>query len=99
MDFTSKTALITGAAVGIGRAVALELAKNRSDLVLFDINEEPLAKLAEELRQYNIKCKTYVCDVSNEEQVNNPLKMRLCVLEKLIYWLTMLRCEDVGRNF
>ena len=39
MDFRGKTAMITGASVGIGRAVALLLAERGADLLLLDINE------------------------------------------------------------
>lgn len=71
MDFKGKTALITGAAVGIGRAVAIKMAQNHAKLVLADLNLEKLEKLKAELATYTndvIICK---CDISNEEDVKN----------------------------
>lgn len=41
----NKVAMITGASVGIGRAVALQMAEKGSKLVLLDTNEEMLTKL------------------------------------------------------
>lgn len=39
LDFAGKTAVITGAASGIGRALALALAERGCNLALADINE------------------------------------------------------------
>ena len=52
MNFNNKTALITGAAVGIGRATAIKLATNGANVVLVDINPETLACVKEELKEY-----------------------------------------------
>jgi NAD(P)-dependent dehydrogenase (short-subunit alcohol dehydrogenase family) len=40
MDFDGKTAIVTGAARGIGRGIALELARRGSNVVIADIDEE-----------------------------------------------------------
>ena len=70
MKFQGKAAMITGASVGIGRAVALCLAAQGADLVLLDINKESLLAVGEEAKKYGCRCLTYECDVSNEERVN-----------------------------
>lgn len=42
MNFNGKTALVTGASVGIGRATAMELAEYGAKLILLDVNFEKL---------------------------------------------------------
>ena len=49
MKFTNKTSLTTGAAVGIGRAVALKSAQEGANVILVDINSEKLLEVEEEL--------------------------------------------------
>jgi NAD(P)-dependent dehydrogenase (short-subunit alcohol dehydrogenase family) len=50
MDLRGKTALVTGAASGIGRATALALANQEARLVLCDVNEEALREVEREVR-------------------------------------------------
>ncbi len=70
MKFQGKVAMVTGASVGIGRAVALCLAEQGADLVLLDVNFEKLLQVGEEAKKYGGKVLTYECDVSKEEKVN-----------------------------
>lgn len=71
--FAGKTALITGAAVGIGRATALLFAKEGANLVLFDVDKEGLKSLAAELPEG--RAATVVCDVSDENAVKEGVSV------------------------
>ena len=64
-----KTALITGASRGIGRAIATALAQNGYDLFLTcHKNEAFLSELKKDLEhQYTVTCKTMIGDISQEE--------------------------------
>lgn len=69
MNFADKTALVTGAAVGIGRAVALKLAQEGANLVLVDVNAEKLSELKDELKICSDNITTCECDVTDENTV------------------------------
>jgi len=69
-DFQGKVAVVTGAASGIGRALAERLAEEGMKLVVTDIEEAPLLELAESLRARGGEAISTVCDVSNPDSVN-----------------------------
>jgi len=64
-----KTALITGAGRGIGRATALALAKEGVHLGLIGLTSANLEKVAEEVKQYGINVSIATADVANNESV------------------------------
>ncbi|MDX1805029.1 MAG: SDR family NAD(P)-dependent oxidoreductase [Alcanivorax sp.] len=66
LDFTGKTALITGAASGFGRLLAEELGKRGAALVLGDVNMDALNPLADTLADQGVKVAALRCDVSSE---------------------------------
>ncbi|USK68562.1 3-ketoacyl-ACP reductase [Peribacillus asahii] len=68
-----KTALITGAGRGIGRATALALAKEGVNLGLIGLNMTNLEELSSELQQFNIKVSAASADVSDLEAVNHAV--------------------------
>lgn len=69
MNFNGKTAFITGAAKGIGKAIAVGMAKNGADLILTDILKEELSATAKEISKYGVKVKDVYMDVTNEDAV------------------------------
>ena len=65
-----KVALVTGASYGIGFAIASGLAKSGATVVFNDINQELVDKGLSAYAEAGIKAHGYVCDVTNEDQVN-----------------------------
>ena len=68
MDFTNKTAVVTGGSRGIGLAIATKLAKGGANIAILYVGDESEGiKAKEQLSQYNTKVEQYFCDVSNFE--------------------------------
>ncbi len=66
-DLSGRTALVTGAARGIGRATALAAAQRGADLVLCDVNEEGLAETAGAAEELGRRVLARRVDVSDAE--------------------------------
>jgi glucose 1-dehydrogenase len=65
-----QKALVTGANSGIGKGIALELAKAGADVVVnYVVNPDSANELVEELKKEGIKSFAFKADVSNEEEV------------------------------
>ena len=67
--FTDKTAVVTGAAGGIGRAIALGLAAEGATLLLADLDEVDLARAAEEAPAAGAAASVLSGDLSNDDAV------------------------------
>ena len=68
-DFTDKTAIVTGAGSGIGRAIALELASRGCDVAVCGRRLEPVQATAAEITALGRRAFAASADVSNGESV------------------------------
>jgi len=71
-ELKGKTAIVTGASRGIGRALGVALAKEGMDLVLAARGREVLEETAGELsREYNVRVLPVACDVARQSDLEN----------------------------
>lgn len=72
---TGKTALVTGASRGIGRAIALELAEKGANIVVnYAGSEQKAEAVVEEIENLGVKAIKYQANVSQEEEVKSMIK-------------------------
>ena len=72
---TGKNALVTGASRGIGRAIALELAKEECRVIVNCAHSPAKAEaVAEEIRKAGGEAEVCVCDISDESAVNEMFR-------------------------
>jgi NADP-dependent 3-hydroxy acid dehydrogenase YdfG len=73
MRISGANVLITGGAGGIGKAMALEFARQGADLFLSDTNEEGLQPIRGEIESLGRQCHLARTDVSRKEQVKEMI--------------------------
>lgn len=77
MDCKGKVALITGASSGIGKALALELARRGCQLVLTSRRQEALEAVAQSARSHGVEVRTYICDTRDRGEVRETAQQIL----------------------
>lgn len=77
MEKKNKVAIITGAARGIGKGIAFDLAKQGYSLVISDLELADCQLVVEEAEKIGAKAVAAVCDVSNRDQVDELVKTAL----------------------
>lgn len=68
-NLDGRVAVVTGAARGLGKAAALGLADFGADVAVIDVLEADLGKTTDQIRGKGVRCESYLCDVSDENQV------------------------------
>jgi len=69
MILKDRLAIVTGAARGIGKEIALALAKEGSDIAICDVSEEALIQAKSEIEAFGRQCLSAVVDVGKSEAV------------------------------
>lgn len=69
MSLNGKVVLVTGAGQGIGRGIALRLARDGADIALVDVKADKIAAVAKEVEALGRKATTFTADVSKRDEV------------------------------
>ncbi len=69
-DLAGKVAIVTGSGRGIGRAIALELARRGADVVVSDVDEASARSTAEEIMSAGRRSMGIRCDVTRKAEID-----------------------------
>ena len=100
MKLKGKNALITGGAQGIGKSIALAMAKEGAGIGIADINLESAQTTADEINALGVKSLALKLDVSRQENVAeafNAFKTEFGTLDILINNAGITRDTEIGR--
>jgi len=70
MEMSNKTVVVTGAGRGIGRAIALQLARHGADMALFDLNGDDLDETSALCAAQSVQARGYRVNVADEGEVS-----------------------------
>ena len=77
-EVKNKIALVTGAGKGIGKACAIALAEAGANLIILSRTKSDLDKLEKIVKKLKCECTSYVCDVSNYDELKRAFKNSYC---------------------
>jgi len=83
MQLKEKTAIITGAAQGIGKEIAFTLAREGANLAICDVNKEGITETQKEIESVGVKVLSFVVDVTDAKQVEDMVNKVLDNLGKV----------------
>jgi NAD(P)-dependent dehydrogenase (short-subunit alcohol dehydrogenase family) len=71
MEVKNKTALVTGAGKGIGKACAIALAEAGANVIILSRTKSDLNKVEKVIKKLKCKCTSFVCDVANYDELKS----------------------------
>ena len=75
-NLKNKIALVSGAGKGLGRACAIALAEAGTNLIIISRTKKDLLEVSKKIKKYKVKCKSYICDVTNYNQIKNIINQQ-----------------------
>lgn len=83
MKLKGKVAIVTGAGRGIGRAIALILAKEGADIVIADIDLQSAGKAVDEVKSLGRQAQAVKVDVSKSDEVNQMVEQAMSSFKRI----------------
>jgi meso-butanediol dehydrogenase / (S,S)-butanediol dehydrogenase / diacetyl reductase len=82
---SARTAIVTGAAMGIGRAIALRLATDGCNVIVNDLPSQEIAlqSLIKEIESKSVKAQPFLADVSVEDNVQKLVNLAVTTFGRL----------------
>ncbi len=74
VDLTEQVAIVTGAARGLGQAIARDLAASGAIVACIDVNEELLGDTVESINESGGKAAAFACDVTDSDRVTEVVR-------------------------
>ena len=68
-ELKNKTALVTGAGKGLGKACAIALAEAGANIIILSRTKADLVTVEKIIKKLKRKCKSYVCDLSDYKEL------------------------------
>jgi len=68
-NLKNKTAVVSGAGKGLGRACAIALAEAGANLIIISRTKKDLNEVSKIIKKYKSRCKSYTCDITNYDQI------------------------------
>ena len=70
-NLKNKTAVVTGAGKGLGRACAIALAEAGANLVIISRTKKDLEEVSKKVKKLKVKCESYVCDITKYNEIKD----------------------------
>ncbi len=77
MDLVNKVAIVTGAGRGIGKAIAIALAREGANIIAIDVDIQTAEKVAKEIKSLDRQALAIQVDVSDSKEVNRMVELVL----------------------
>ena len=83
MRLKNRTAIITGAGGGIGRAIALAMAKEGANVIVSDIRQADCQQVSNEIKEQKAQSIALKCDVTNTAEVERMVSIAISEFGKV----------------
>lgn len=94
MRFENKVALVTGSGAGIGKSIALSLAKEGANIIVNDINAESADAVVDEIMKIGRQGLAVTADISSEDEVQSMVEKSIEAFGRIDYLINNAGISD-----